>query len=354
MKKIINIIMASALVVGFSACSDDTDNPYDHEATLSVVSSSLDFTATAGSGEVVVNSTDGDISTKLSSSWATASVSGSTVNVNVTENEAAEGRSAILTIYNNSDSVNVTVHQQGLIFRLDVSSITVGDEDSTYVYEVTTNVSPTITTSADWISASLSDGEFSVTTSANSTGHLRNGYIYYTAGSTTDSIKVTQYSLENDILGSGWYLYGLGTDGEATALSATIEQTDSGLNVTLPDLDMIIPVTLDADNASLTFYGGQRMGTFDYSGTTLYIYTCLWDTSAGYITWSTACGMVGSFEYDDEDQMTILEFEDDGSWGSYQATALRFEAFLTDVASSSNGNRLGSIFAIIGPTLLKP
>lgn len=344
--------MVSALTLGFTACSDDTDNPYDHEATLSVVSSSVDFTATAGSGEVVVNSNDGDISTKLSSSWATASVSGNTVNVNVTENDEAEGRSAILTIYNNSDSVNITVHQAGLIFRLDVSNITVGDEDSTYVYEVTTNISPTISTSDDWISASLSDGQFTVTTAENTTGHIRKGYIYYTAGTTTDSLTVTQYSLENDILGSGWYLYGMNTSGEATALNATIEQTDSGLNVTLPDLGMIIPVTLDADNASLTILGGQRMGTFDYSGTTLYIYTCLWDTNAGYITWSPYCGMAGSFDYDDESQMTMLEFQDDGSWGSYQATALRFEAFGADEAISAN--RIGSIFSIISPMLLKP
>lgn len=72
-----------AVIVG---CSDDPSNPYAGEKTMTITSADVEFSPLGGTGTVVVNAPNGITGVESAASWATASVSGNTITVNVAEN----------------------------------------------------------------------------------------------------------------------------------------------------------------------------------------------------------------------------------------------------------------------------
>lgn len=342
-----NILLSLAVLlaaVGFTACSDDTDNPYDHTPTISVVSSNLVFTASASTGSAVFASNGGTLTTRLNSSWASATVSGDTVKVAVDENDDLNGRSAQMTVFNGTDSVNVTIQQQGLIFRLNATSIVAGDAAKRISYGVTANVTPVLSTSDDWFNAEISGDSLIVNLTENTTGHVRSGYVYYTAGTKRDSISVAQGEFDKDIAGK-WYLVGSNLD---DAIGVTLTRDGSNYYMVLDDLlGWTVPVTYNADNLSLSLSAGDSIGSYR----NYIIAPTLWDTEEGYLTWSTTVSCTGTFTHVATDGYTYLTFQDNGSWGTYTVRAIRFEAFTGRPFGSST--RYGSLLSVVTPTLVR-
>lgn len=346
MKKILSLLAVSLVVIAFTSCSDDTENPYEQNPTLKVVSSDVVFDAPASTGTVVVSSESGTLTATTSNSWATASVSGNTINVAVTENDNLEGRSSLLTIKNGIDSVNVTIQQLGKVFRLDVTSIMFDDAEGSQSYEITHNIDATLTSSADWFSATISGDELVVTATANSTGHMRNGYLYIQTGDTKDSIRVVQCEFDNDLAGK-CYFGGYDTDGKDYYLNAELKDSTAGYFLKLTDYGFAIPIEYDESSASISISGGSPMGTYG----SYYIGTCMWDINEGYLTWSSSVSMSGLFNYYESSSATAVSIEDNGSWSGYTCSAIRFEAFKS--STFTNSNRLGMLDAVIYPTIIK-
>ena len=111
-------------------------------------------------------------------------------------------------------------------------------------------------------------------------------------------------------------------------------------------LGFTLPVTFDPNTISVSFKCGQLMGTYS----SYYIYSSIWDTNAGYLTYSDKYGMVAPFTYSEEDG-TIAEFVDDGTWGTYTATAMRWEKFKAE--SPITANRVGYLLYWMYPYLQK-
>ena len=80
-----------------------------------------------------------------------------------------------------------------------------------------------------------------------------------------------------------------------------------------------------------------------------YVWLCPWDGATGYYTWSTSVGFNLVNNGTDPDNL-VLTFEDNGAWGSYQATSILIYAFSSQTASSSTG--LGYLEQVPSPTTL--
>lgn len=327
------------------SCNDDTENPYAHTPTLQVVSSNVVFTAKAASGDVVFATTNGGtLTAKTKSPWAKATVNGNTVTVNVEENDDLSGRSTQLTVYNGTDSANVTVQQEGLIFRLSTASISTGDNASRQSFAITKNIDPTIEVSQDWITTQMTDDSLIVTLKENATGHVRNGYIYYTAGTKRDSISVTQADFDKDIAGT-WLITSSNSE---KAYRVTIGRNGNKYAMVLAGLNWTIPLSYNKTTNALSIAAGDSIGMYkDY-----YIGTVFYDMEAGYITWSKSVTLSGTFGHNDAEGYSFLEFKDNGSWEGYKPNSLLLSAF----TSSSFSNKTYSdtdLLELDNPTLIR-
>ena len=121
MKKIINLFIVLLGILVFAACSDNIDNPYAKESTISIVKSNLVFPARASNGVVEFHS-QGTVSASSNATWCKTSVIGDTVKVAVEQNNNNDGRSTVVTLRNGNDSVNVPLVQAGLVFQISDSS----------------------------------------------------------------------------------------------------------------------------------------------------------------------------------------------------------------------------------------
>lgn len=347
MKKIINILIASVCVLGIVSCSDDTENPYERNSQLKVVSSSVIFDAPASTGSVVVSS-EAPVTARLNSSWATATVDGSVVNVSVKENDDLDGRSAILTIFSGTDSVNVTVQQSGLVFQLSASSpVVAGDDASVQKFGMRHNTDVKLTSSAEWIAIDQSSDSLKLNLAANNEGHLRKGYVYYSSGTTTDSIEVIQADFDKDIAGDYFLMY---YSSESTTQMSYMMATVYRDSVVLPQLGLSIPSKFDESDLSLNFQCGQYLGTYDIApGTTYYIYNPFILGGGYWTSYYTTTYAWGYFDHSGKEAATFVSI--DQTTNSNGFIGFYLEAFAEHSFVSSGDS--GALLEIYNPLLEK-
>lgn len=348
MKRIFNLILCALCVISYTSCNDDEGIEYTQVSPIKIISRDVNFPASASQGSIVVDAPGAFTVSTSDQGWCTTTVSGSTIQVSVEENLGLESRNSMLTIRCGTDTTSIAVIQAGVIFDLGAGSrIWVNDEAKTYSYDIKCNTELTLTPSEDWISVSVEEGKMNVTLTENKTGHVRKGNIAYKAGTNEDQILITQYDFEKDIAGAYMFLFTNPSTGELQYINATLSKTGNAYALKLPDLEFTIPLTYNQATGDLILKAGQYMG--DYGP--YKIYTVLWDTNEGYLTWSTSASMSATFEYivDEGVGYTIVPFEDDGSWGTYHPNTIRFEAFSSTSLSSST--RVDALLSLGAPYL---
>ncbi len=353
MKKIFSLVCMATLALSFVACSDDDEvgAEYNRASTISVVKSDVLFSASAGVGTVVVKA-QGPITFACASEWCKATaLNDSTVQVAVDNNEDNNGRSSLLTIKSGVDSVNVAVHQQGFYLQSDMgTAVSFGDEASRESYAFNTSGTPIVSSTANWLSASIEGDSLVVSAMANETGHLRQGYVKYTFGEFQDSVLVSQYDFAQDIAGLYYLAYTQASGTQAATYAQIGLAEDGSIAMTLPQLDFTIPLTFNKATCQLSVAGGSYIGDYQADeATTYYIGTVLGCSSTGNYTWSKSVTYSAAFQYDDENG-TYAMFEDDGSW-SYPVDYLWLYAFNSTTFSSAS--RVGSLVRMYDPYLLK-
>jgi hypothetical protein len=331
-----------------TSCNDSSEGEYLLTNSIKIVSQNVsDMPVKASEGTIVVDAPSA-IDVTASTDWFTTSVSGKTITVKTTDNTGLEYRSGKIVIKSGSDVTEVAVIQKGAIVSVETQNIYLNDEKADLQIPYVTNLDLKCSTQEDWITCKAKDGVLSVGVAENATGHIRSGYIYYEAGSTKDSIFVQQCDLEKDLLGEmmlGFY----NSKGEEDALNAEFVASTDTAGVTsyalvLSDYGFIIPVTFDEKTLTIKMNAGQLIGKYkDYL-----IVTKFYDLKNDEMTVNENVSVSGTFRYYDEDKVTYLEFEDNGSWGSgLAATTLIFHAY------DAKGNDVG-IFSILHyPYLLK-
>lgn len=353
MKKIAYFLGVALSVVALASCSDDTDNPYAHTATLSVVSSNVVFNSPASSGTVEVSSQTA-ITAKVSAPWAAASVSGSTVTVTVEQNPDVEGRAALLTIYNADDSVQVSVQQLGMVARLASTTLGLNDNASTHYISFEHSSAVDISSDADWFTATMTGDSLAIDVKANNTGHMRSDWVHVKTGDYADSVYVVQAELKKDILGT-MYLGGTFTSGSnkgktGLALAGKLMQSKDSLYFYDAEDNWKIPMTWDDNTKTLSLAGGSLLGKYS----SYYIFTALYSSTTDYFTWSSDVSVTGSLEYGSigEDGVTLCAFADNGSWGEYgPVDQLWLYAF--SAATPSSSTRVGTLMALAYPFLAR-
>lgn len=337
MKKYLYLFLTMICAAGFVACSDDDDDV--EGASLRIVSSNVLFQAAPGTGTVEFYA-NGTVTAETDREWCTASISGNTVHVAVTENGSLEGRSSLLTLRCGADSVNVTVQQTGLVFQVSAgSSITTdSDEAHTLTYTMNTNVNLTFEADADWFSAAINGDELQITFTENTTGHIRMGTLQYHSETFADAIKVVQYDFDKDIAGT-CYFVGYSSSGSFQYLNAVLSRTE----ITLPDYEWTFPVTFDEERMSFNMPNASLMGTYS----SYYVYNIVVGNT--YMSYSTSISVDGKVEYDADEQLTYIDFVDNGSWSSDTVQGMYLYAF--KAASPTSANRYGLLMLFYNPSI---
>lgn len=295
MKKIFGLFGIALGLLVFVACgSDDIDNPYAKVSSISIDSVSVLFQAAPSTGVVKVTAPNGITKVVSEQAWCTTTVNGNEVTVQVEANSDMLGRSSVLTIYSGDDYAQVTVQQMGFIFALDATSIISGDDAATLSYAMATNADVAFTTSADWIAAAAGDGRLEVKLTANTTGHLRKGYVIYTAGTLKDSIIVAQYDFDKDIAGNYRLLYRETADAAEWNYVDAVVRKDS---ISLPGLGLRLPASFDGNALSINLQCGQYCGQFG----TYYIYDAFQLADGYWTAYYSNTTAWGVFDYDEEE-----------------------------------------------------
>ncbi len=84
----------------------------------------------------------------------------------------------------------------------------------------------------------------------------------------------------------------------------------------------------------------QYVGRYKTGGINYYAYMCPWDAKPGYLTWTQGVGFV--LKNIGEDGQLVMEFRDNGKWGSYTCTSMHFSGWQTNSPGSSGRKTLVS------------
>lgn len=309
MKKLLNIMLLAALTPAFLACSDDDDNPYAHESTITVVSSDATLSGLPDTATIVVNAPQGITSVKTGSAWATPTYSGSTVSVAVTGNPDLEGRNTLVTIYSGQDSVQVPLSQTGFVFELNTDEIAIGDNAGATDVPMLHSTDVKITSDVDWLSATVGDKTLAVTATANNTGMPRDGMLYLQSNVRTDSIYVVQFDNDKDVVGDYSLNYYNTSRRRWYATPVTIAKgANGGYGMRFNSESYngwTVPVMLGSSYPSITISNISNIGTYT-EGDTEYQALLL-------ITYYNAAGNV--YRSSDPDFLAVGEWSYDAEYG---------------------------------------
>ena len=348
MKKILNTLLLTLAIIGMASCSDNGEGEYIVTNSIKIVSQTVsDMAVKASEGTIVVQAPT-QINATASSDWFTTSVSGNIITVKTTDNTGIDYRSGKVIIKSGNDVAEIAVIQKGTIISIEAKDQCLDDAKKTIEIPYYSNVDLKCVASESWITCKAEDGILTLSIDENTTGHSREGYVFYEAGELKDSINIRQCDLEKDLLGKMLFVYYDAKSKDYATLNtefvkATNAEGATSFALVLSDLGFTIPVSYDSATNTIQFKAGQFAGTYQNYN----IITVLYDANTGNMTTDDKFGMKGSFYYDNDDQATYLEFENDGTWDEGEATSLILYAF------DAENKPVGSLATFHFPYLMK-
>ena len=346
MKKILHTFLIMLSLLALSSCSDNGESEYSLTNSIRIVSQTVsDMSVKASEGTIIVDAPS-PIDATSTSNWFSTSVNANTITVKTTDNLNIGYRSGKVIIKSGNDVAEVAVIQKGSIISVDAKDMFLNDEDTTFLVPYNCNIDLKCQTKEQWITCKTEAEALHITVEENTTGHLRNGFVYYEAGSTKDSIFIQQCDIERDLLGE--MLLISGAEETAPVSVELISETDTVGNVSyalaFSDYDLSIPVSIDENTCIITINAGQKVGTFQGHS----VYTVLYDDFTNDINLEKQVGMSARFFYNEEDNATYAVFEDNGKWGNnHAASSIKLCAY------DKQGNLIGSLLEFCVPILIK-
>jgi hypothetical protein len=303
MKNLIKISLLLTCFLWLSGCNEEEKEIFKP----GIKAADVNFEATGGSGYIDVTA-KGSISASAEASWCTVSVSGQRINVTVSSNSEQMGRSTLVTISADGETLTVPVNQYASMLLLDntVLSFTLsGGEKEVNV--VKSSMPFQISTDVDWITYSVDGQKISIT--ANAAPAPRSAIVNITMGNVVRKIEVNQVPAYEDLLGD-WTLKHRSNQ---TGVKVTISQKTAGRSYTLSGIPVTptgtgsCEVTFNASNAHLNLTSGQYLGVFEGE----YVYLCL-VSEAGSFTWSSTATYEAAI--DGAASQLTYKFSNNGSW----------------------------------------
>ena len=287
MKKIFAWALAAVCLLGVASCGDDDDYKAVQSSSIKVLSAETSLQSRPDTGSVVVDCEPVQAYVDVEdASWIDVQVKGDSVKFFAKQNPSTESRNTRLTIKKSeNDSITMNIDQLGMIFIVDnkIDIMQVNDNAKSYYFNVRSDFQGEVISTPDWVTAGFSGSRLNISFAENQEGHLREGYITYGCGNFRDSLKVTQYDFEKDILGDYelWVGYDPKTDLCEGKIDVKLTANTNGavtLNFTAlygtVSLPIQIPVSFDQDSLSISIASGQRVASYkDKRNKWTYFYT---------------------------------------------------------------------------------
>jgi hypothetical protein len=197
MKKIFYILATALGFAAFTACEDGEGDVMSYgNQDLKVVEANLVFGPDGGSNSITVSASN-PVTASSDASWATVSVSSSTIVVTAPSYTSNESRYAKITIKSGNETTTVTAQQFGVQVRdFHPEAIMATAKPSVFTFPFSSNAEMTVTSDQDWIIPTIVHGDavdtLKITLLENPTVDVRKGNVTYAAGSYTGVIPVTQ------------------------------------------------------------------------------------------------------------------------------------------------------------------
>lgn len=331
MKKIIGLLFSFAVVLSFTACDDDDyTSPV---STLKVVRSEVTFSARAGEGYIEVESAT-PVQAKSSQPWCEASVSGNSVKVAVTALGNIESRSAVVTVSNSDDSVEVPVYQLGAIFSLaGESAYLVAQEDAGSVeLPAKITVDYTASASASWVHWQETADGFLFTFDDND-GAYRKAVFTVTSVAGEKSVAFGQMGTDGM---TGSFTARYQDTGGAYEYPVTVTQEGSTYYIEGLVEEGVLPLTYNASTGEFDLNNGYCVGTWNG----YYLYTLINFTNGtsnyySYNTTSATYHIVFAPGVDEEGNFTIRWIDSGRLSSSYYQLGFNVNAFKQQTFSST-------------------
>lgn len=181
----------------------------------------------------------------------------------IAANPNPESRNATVTLSCTDYSATYNIKQVGIYMNVknngaSVKYIAIEDAASESDYEVEANAEFAISTNTEWLSATMKEGKLHVSAEQNATGFFRTGYIYYSAGNFTDSVRVNQFDFDKDINSLESYFVFYNEKGEMDYLVAEFNKE----SIEFPKYGLSLPCTFDDENLSFNFSSGIGIGQY--------------------------------------------------------------------------------------------
>lgn len=299
----------------FAACSEDGKDVSDNSVKV-VATDTTEIPALGGKGSVTVDKPV--TSAYAKDSWLNVTTDGQTVSFSADKYTERESRLTELVIKAAADdSTIVSVKQYGYIFNAEsVKSLEVSFSASQKLIPITSTEKVKVTSSPEWITASVTDEGILLKIAAN-TGAERTGTVKFANESVstyTGSVTVTQGAA--DPL-SGNYILG-GTDADGQFVTTPCKITRDGL--VLSSLGVTIPATWDESTYTLTMKNGTYLGIIgQYHG----YFMCI--SANGKITVDPSPTATFKLAFDESVGGYYAELG--GSWGTDKTVGFMFGAF---------------------------
>ena len=311
MKRLLYISVLSLFCFfAFTSCNDDENIT---EPGPNIEKSNVTFDAVGGSGTIVV-SAKGSPTASADKDWCSVvNISGKTVNISVPTNNDLQGRTALVSIKADGQTLTVPVTQTGVILALDNESLLFPRNESTKNVIVLKNSLPyNVTSSESWLSYAIIGNTIEITASA-STLVKREANLTLTCGSVVKKIHITQSLVYQDFIGS--YTFDFIRSSVAISRNVTVSQktVDRLLTVT-GACPFPFDLTFSPANGTVSIYP-QAIGTNGANTVQLSV----WNTVSGNLTWGTDYFYLGKVD-ESYDGLRIV-FQDGGSWAGEKINA---------------------------------
>lgn len=344
MKKIFGLILAAAAMsTTFTACSDDENvGKYGSPSSVQILTADVLFEARASEGTITFTA-PGEVTVRSSSPWCTTQIEGNTVHVSAETNDDLTNRTALLTLKCGADSANVTVIQQGVLFRFenDANAFAAPSNDAqTIKVAYSTNVETSVTANCDWLHPEfVSNDTLYIGVDANLTGHVRSGTFTYKAGGYVRDVEIVQYDFDANIAGNATVYYRESSSTNVYKSENTVITRDgftlSGYNV---------PLVFDETTCSFNLCAGNKIGVYTSSNQSYDLYTVISDDV--YVSWSSTVSLTGKVLWNDETSKTDISFVDNGTFTGRTAFGMSFYVFSGEPSSSTAQGTLMTFFNI--------
>lgn len=183
MKKIINILML-LMCVCLVSCDDESDTGIE----LKVIERDIETTPVGGILTATLSvEADAAVSDQ---SWCAASVSGKIVTITLEPNSALEGRTALITVTKDQQSISFAVTQPGNLFPdAGIGTIAFDAHGGTKKLEVYHGMSFTAVPEDSWLTAQVDGSNLILTAQKN-----------YTMNTLRTKVKLTSAGLESELI----------------------------------------------------------------------------------------------------------------------------------------------------------